>query len=66
MLRSVVEIASYGKMERMNDRYYGVRDLRNRDLYGKHMADIGGKPYPIGLFCGSDQIWVTMQQTMRF
>ncbi len=40
MLRNVVEIASFGRMRRVNDHRYGVRDLHNRDLYGRYMAAI--------------------------
>ena len=48
MLRSVVEIASYGKLTQINDRYFGIRDLNNRSLYGDHMAKIvGGEPTPL-------------------
>ena len=42
MLRSVVEVASFAKMGRVNDHRYGIRDLHNRELYGKHMAEISG------------------------
>lgn len=48
MLRSVVEIVSYSKMSRIDERYFGIRDLQNPDLYGKHMAQIvGGEPTPL-------------------
>lgn len=40
MLRNVVEIASFGKLNRFDRRRYGVRDLHNRDVYGSHMAEI--------------------------
>lgn len=53
MLRSVVEIASFGKMGYVNDHTYGVRDLHNRDLYGQHMSEIidgpGGQKQPVPL-----------------
>ncbi len=39
-IRTVVEIASYGWMRRVNDHRYGVRDLHNNALYVRHMADI--------------------------
>ena len=40
MLRSVVEIASFGKMTpRVDDHRYSVRNLNNVDLYRKKMAD---------------------------
>lgn len=40
MLRNVVEIASFGKMSRVDDHRYGVRDLNNpnRKLYIDHMT----------------------------
>lgn len=51
VLRNVLEIASFGWMRRVNDHRYGVRDLNNRGLYGKHMADLlpgpDGKKRPI-------------------
>ncbi len=50
MLRTVVEIASFGKMHFVNDHTYGIRDLHNRDLYGKHMAEISPRkrrPVPL-------------------
>ena len=33
MLRSVMEIMSFGKLSRFNDNRYSVRDLNNRDVY---------------------------------
>lgn len=44
MLRSVLEISTFSRMERVNDHTYGVRDLHNRELYGRHMADIAQAP----------------------
>ncbi|HEX9732081.1 MAG TPA: TIGR03986 family CRISPR-associated RAMP protein [Thermoanaerobaculia bacterium] len=44
MLRAVVEIATFSRMERVNDHTYGVRDLQNPELYGRHMADIATAP----------------------
>jgi CRISPR-associated protein (TIGR03986 family) len=38
MIRSVLEIASFGKMTMVDDHRYGVRDLNNRDLYGRHLT----------------------------
>ncbi|MFH1465591.1 MAG: TIGR03986 family CRISPR-associated RAMP protein [Pseudomonadota bacterium] len=50
-IRSVVEIASFGWMRRVNDHRYGVRDLQNAALYVRHMADImpalNGKNLPL-------------------
>lgn len=50
-IRTVVEIASYGWMRRVNDHRYGVRDLHNNALYVRHMADImpalNGKNLPL-------------------
>jgi len=42
MLRNVVEIASFGKMSRVDDHRYGVRDLQNRDIYGNFMTTSAG------------------------
>ena len=48
MLRTVLQIASFGKLTPVNDHRYGVRDLHNRELYGKHMAEIrNGQPVPL-------------------
>ena len=44
MLRNVVEIATFGKLGRINDHTYGVRDLHNRDLYISQMAEIAEGP----------------------
>lgn len=44
MLRNVIEIATFSLLERVNDHRYGVRDLHNRDLYGRHMATILNRP----------------------
>ena len=50
MLRNVVEIASFGRMERIADRKFGVRDLRNRDLYGDRMAELSSSSrFPVPL-----------------
>lgn len=41
MLRNVIEIASFGKMSRVDDKKYSVRDLSgNRALYVNRMSDI--------------------------
>ncbi|MBM4290423.1 MAG: TIGR03986 family CRISPR-associated RAMP protein [Deltaproteobacteria bacterium] len=40
MLRSVIEIASFGKLGPVNDSTFGLRDLKTRHLYGDYMADI--------------------------
>lgn len=48
MLRNVVEIISFSRFGRVNDHRYAVRDLHNRELYGKHMAEIvNGQPTPL-------------------
>ncbi len=49
MLRTVTEIATFGKLQRVNTKHtYGVRDLHNRELYGSHMAEIINKnPTPL-------------------
>lgn len=48
MLRNVVEIATFSRLSRVNDHRYGVRDLYNRELYGKHMSAIHeGRPTPL-------------------
>lgn len=53
MLRNVVEIASFSALNRVNDHRYAVRDLRNRELYVDHMANIAsdkaGKKSPMPL-----------------
>ena len=40
MLRNVVEIASFGRMDRVTEARYGVRDLSNagRTVYGAHLT----------------------------
>lgn len=43
-LRNVIEIATFGRFERVNDHRYAVRDLQNRDLYGQHMAELLRNP----------------------
>lgn len=42
MLRSVVETITFGKMNRMNDHFFGIRDLtkNSAELYGRHMAQV--------------------------
>jgi len=44
-LRNVVEIASFGRLSRVNDHVYGVRDLHNRPLYGDHLAELRQNPH---------------------
>lgn len=53
-IRNAVEIASFGKLGRVNDQRYGVRDLQNQDVYVRHMAGVldradGGKREPMPL-----------------
>ncbi len=44
-IRSVIEAATFGRMDdRINDHRYAVRDLHNRDLYGRFMSDIVQDP----------------------
>lgn len=38
MLRAVLEVAAFGKMQLIDDRALSVRDLNNQDLYGKRMT----------------------------
>lgn len=46
ILRNVIEIASFGKMNKVDDHRYGVRDLQNFGLYGKHLTvDLGNRTY---------------------
>jgi CRISPR-associated protein (TIGR03986 family) len=54
MLRNVVEIATFSALNRVNDHRYAVRDLRNRELYVDHVANIAsekgtGKKTPMPL-----------------
>ncbi len=47
MIRNVLEIAAFGKFDRVNDRTFGVRDLQNPFLYRDHFTDIfDGQPSP--------------------
>lgn len=43
-LRNVVEIATFSRFAPVNDHRYAVRDLNNRHLYGRYMADIVNDP----------------------
>lgn len=46
MLRNVIEIASFGKMNKIDNHRYGVRDLQNANLYGKYMTvDTGNRTF---------------------
>lgn len=48
MLRNVVEIATFGKLLRVNDHRFPLRDLHNRESYGRHMAQIVNRqPVPL-------------------
>ncbi len=49
MLRNVLEIACFARMRRVNPHRYGVRDLHNHDLYGRHMSDVKTKKTTIPL-----------------
>lgn len=40
MVRSLVEIMSFGKLNRINDETYSVRDLNNEKLYTQHMRGV--------------------------
>ena len=44
MLRNVVEIASFGKLSRVNDQVHGIRDLHNNYVYGQYMAELTKVP----------------------
>jgi len=50
MLRSVVEIITHSKLSKMNDFYFGIRDLHNPELYGDQMAQIVDRE-PTPLVC---------------
>lgn len=45
MIRNVLEIASFGKMNFVDDKRYGVRDLTPaaRPFYGSHMTETAGR-----------------------
>lgn len=46
MLRNVIEIASFGKFNRVSDAALSVRDLNNRDLYSSRLTKtLGSKNY---------------------
>lgn len=46
MLRNVFEIASFSRIQFINEHRYSVRDLQNRDLYTGHMTEeVGAKTY---------------------
>ena len=47
LLRSVLEIAAFGRMRMIDERRYSVRDLTPlaRPFYGRHMTDPQGKTY---------------------
>ncbi|MBU1430715.1 TIGR03986 family CRISPR-associated RAMP protein [Myxococcota bacterium] len=48
MLRNALEIATFGKLGRVNEHVYGLRDLQNRHLYGQFMAEIQDRnPTPL-------------------
>ena len=48
MLRNMVQILTFSKMNPVNNHTYGVRDLQNRKLYGEHMAEAdGGGLHPL-------------------
>ena len=38
MLRNVLEIMSFGRMDKVNDHRYAVRDLNNKELYQSHFG----------------------------
>lgn len=39
MLRNVLEIAAFGKMQFVDDRRYSIRDLNNREEYGNYLTE---------------------------
>lgn len=40
MLRNVIEIASFGKMNRVDNHRYSIRDLQNKSAYMNRMKDV--------------------------
>nr|WP_294553875.1 TIGR03986 family CRISPR-associated RAMP protein [uncultured Rhodopila sp.] len=46
-IRSIVEIAAFGRAAFIDERRYGVRDLQNGDIYGDRMTTGNGKSAPI-------------------
>lgn len=50
MLRSVIEIATFGKMCRVDDHRYSVRDLNNKELYQKRFVS------------AADRVWTPRSQ----
>lgn len=43
-LRNTVEIASFGRMQLVNDHRYAVRDLHAKEMYQRHMAELRENP----------------------
>ncbi len=39
MIKNVLSIATFSRMKAVDDQKFSVRDLHNRDLYGKHMTE---------------------------
>ncbi|MBI3892088.1 MAG: TIGR03986 family CRISPR-associated RAMP protein [Candidatus Wallbacteria bacterium] len=53
MLRSVVEIASYGKLQRFNDHRFSIRDLYDERNYRNHMTEtVGPQTYRSRVLAG--------------
>lgn len=64
MLRNVLEIASFGKLDPVNDVRFGLRDLKIPHLYGNHMAHTqrradNGKSEPMPLVNAG---WLKMKE----
>lgn len=63
MLRNVIEIASFGKFNRVSDEALSVRDLQNRNLYTGHLTkDNGNRTYESlsksGWLVFENNVWV--------
>ena len=62
MLRNVVEIASFGKMSRVNNHRYGIRDLNDARVYREHMSTIINKNM-VPLVCAG---WLQLDNTRTY
>ena len=63
MLRNVIEIASFGKFNRVSDAALSVRDLQNRELYSAHLTlDKGNRTYESLSKAG----WLVYENNMWF
>lgn len=62
MLRNIIEIAAFGKFNRVSDAALSVRDLQNRELYSAHLTlDKGNRTYEslskAGWLVYEDNMW---------